>query len=62
MLLDYISETLHFDLHEEDEASISYHFDSCGCIDGLSQRINRYQLEDIDACLHSAVMEYIYAR
>jgi hypothetical protein len=39
----------------------SFYFDSFGCIEGLSQRITRFQLEDIDTCVHSAVMEYIYA-
>lgn len=45
------------DNNEDDDMQ----FDSFGCIDGLASRINRYQFKDIDACLHTAVMEYIYA-
>jgi hypothetical protein len=41
------------------DSSASFYFDSVGCIEGLSQRINRFQLDDIDTCLHTALTEYI---
>ena len=35
--------------------------DTFGCMDGLSNRIYRFQVEDIEACLRTAVLEFIYA-
>ena len=35
-------------------------YDEFDCMDGLAERINRFQLEDIDACLHQTAMEFIY--
>mmetsp|Transcript_9808 Transcript_9808/g.21994 ORF Transcript_9808/g.21994 Transcript_9808/m.21994 type:complete len:698 (+) Transcript_9808:198-2291(+) len=62
LLTDHLSHTLGIPTHLEDPHDLEeFYFDSLGGVEGLAQRINRYQLEDIDACLHSAVMEYIYA-
>lgn len=71
LILDHMSETMGMALTDgnnnnlEDDnfehGGLGFYFDSVGCIEGLSQRINRFQLDDVDACLHSAVMEYIYA-
>jgi len=47
--------------NDENDDEDDTQFDSFGCIDGLASRINRYQFKDIDSCLHTAVMEYIYA-
>lgn len=35
------------------------YLDSMQCMEGLVQRISKFQLDDIDACLHVAVMEHI---
>ena len=67
VLLDYMSEAMGVETHSGggggggEEAMMMMMFDPSGCIEGLSQRVTRSQLEDIDAALHSAVMEYIYA-
>lgn len=42
-----------------DNNSILY--DSLGCIDGLAQRINRFQLAEIDVCFQTAIMQNIYS-
>ena len=36
-------------------------FDLSSCIEGMANRIERFQLQDIDSCLHMAVLEFIYA-
>jgi hypothetical protein len=59
LILDYLNETFGVELSNADDQD--FYIDSFPCIEGISQRINRYQLEDTDACLHTAVMEYIYA-
>eukprot|EP01034_Spumella_vulgaris_P021596 gene21596-27634_t len=46
---------------DSSSSSSSFYFDSFGCVEGLSQRVTRFQLEDVDTCMHSAAMEYIYA-
>lgn len=65
ILLDHMSDTMDIDMYDVtdkmQDSSASFYFDSVGCIDGLAQRISRYQLDDIDDCLHTAVTEYIYA-
>ncbi len=65
ILLDHLCEQMDVDMYDVSDkmadSSSSFYFDSVGCIEGLSQRINRYQLDDIDDCLHTAVTEYIYS-
>eukprot|EP01038_Epipyxis_sp_PR26KG_P013483 gene13483-18091_t len=63
LILDHMAERMKISLYDASDFSenSSSYFGSIGCIDGLSQRINRFQLDDIDDCLHSSVMEYIYA-
>lgn len=67
LALDHLAETMQVDLcdpnavEDEDEDDGDVHFDNAGCMEGLSNRVNKYQLKDIDVCLHTAVMEYIYA-
>lgn len=36
-------------------------YDSSLCLEGMANRIERFQLQDIDSCLHTAVLEFIYA-
>lgn len=65
ILLDHMCDTMDMDMYDVadkmQDSAASFYFDSVGCIDGLAQRISRYQLDDIDDCLHTAVTEYIYA-
>lgn len=57
-ILNNLWDRFDFDFAEyEDEET---NLDTINCIDGLAERINRFQLDDIDGCLHSAVMELIY--
>jgi hypothetical protein len=57
-ILNNLWDRFEFDFveYEEEETNL----DAFSCMNGLAERINRFQLEDIDACLHSAVMELIY--
>lgn len=55
-------------LHEELQENItlpqtvdSETYDFLGCMDGLASRIQHYQINDIDNCLHTAILEFIYA-
>lgn len=65
LILDYLSESMKISLHSDNgndaDDDDAFYYDSTGCMDGLAQRVTRFQLEDIDACLHSSVMEYIYS-
>lgn len=65
LALDEMNETIGIQLcdpdGEDDEEDDVLQTDSAGCMEGLANRIYRFQLRDIDACLHTAVVEYIYA-
>ena len=36
-------------------------YDEEGCVDGLPRRVQRYHMSDIRLCLHTAVLEFMYA-
>lgn len=64
VVLDHLSETMAVQMYDmtdkmTQDSSASFYFDRTGCVEGLSQRINRFQLDDIDACLHMALTQYI---
>lgn len=62
LFLDHIAEAMSVDSVDcVEDSGESFYLDSNNCLEGLSQRINRYQLEDIDSCLHTAVVEHIYS-
>lgn len=65
LVLDYIADSMNMEIIDQNEGKNDENhdilFDILGCMEGISQRIQRFQLEDIDACLHSAVLEFIYA-
>lgn len=67
LALDELNESVGVALYDPDEVDEDDDRDddanmvASGCIEGLANRIYRFQLKDIDACLHTAVMEYIYA-
>jgi hypothetical protein len=67
VLLDQLSEDMGVDMYDVSDktanidSSASFYFDAVGCIEGLSQRISRFQLEDVDVCLHTALTEYVDA-
>lgn len=37
-------------------------YDEDGCLDGFSRRVQRYHMSDIRSCLHTAVLEFMYAQ
>lgn len=36
-------------------------FDTKGCMEGLAERVLRFLNKDIELCLHTAVVEFLYA-
>lgn len=60
LVLDHVEQTFKMKNVDPSYAEDGFYFDAAGCIEGLAQRINRFQLEDIEACLHGAIVEYIY--
>ena len=76
LILDYIAETLSVPLCLSEPSGLGYIgqgqgsgqgqgddnlFDTKGCMEGLAQRVLRFLREDIDACLHTSVVEFLYA-
>lgn len=62
LVLDYISESLGYDVVEySDRNGPDFTSDALGCMEGLANRIQRFQSDDIDSCLQNAVLEFIYA-
>jgi len=61
LILNNLFEQFKFDdnYYCEDDGE-DENMDNNNCIDSLAQRITSFQLEDIDGCLHSAVMDLIY--
>lgn len=62
LLLDNIEQTFKIKNVDPGYEGDTFYFDSLGCTEGLAQRINRFQLEDIDTCLHTAMMDFIVQR
>jgi hypothetical protein len=65
LVLDYLADSMNMEIIDQNEGKNDENhdilFDVLGCMEGISPRIQRFQLEDIDACLHNAVLEFIYA-
>lgn len=69
MLLDHMSDSMQLNIsyHDPQDTTVSLDEteellkDSYGCLEGLSDRILRFQLHDIDTCVHAAVLENVYA-
>ena len=74
LVLDYIGETLSVPLCLSEPSGLGYIgqgpgqgqsdenlFDTKGCMEGLAQRVLRFLREDIDACLHTSVVEFLYS-
>jgi len=69
MLLDHMADSLGVNIsyHDPEETSVSLDEteellrDNFGCLEGLSDRVLRFQLHDIDTCVHAAVLENVYA-
>ena len=68
LVLDHIAESLGVEIHDVPSPTSSKGgespfvlLDSLGCLEGLAPRVMRFQLEDMDACLRTAVLEFIYA-
>jgi hypothetical protein len=60
LTLDQIEKTFKIKNVEPGYSEDGIFFDTAGCIDGLAQRIGRFQLEDVEQCLHTSVVEHIY--
>lgn len=64
LMLDQMAESLGVEVHvsspERPNTPVIL-LDSFGCLEGLANRIFRFQIEDMDACLRTAVLEFIYA-
>jgi hypothetical protein len=60
LVLDSIEKTYKIKHVEPGYSEDGMVFDTAGCIDGLAQRVGRFQLEDVDVCLHQAVVEHIF--
>jgi hypothetical protein len=62
LVLDYIAETLSVPLCETEEETENVQFyGTNGCAEGLAPRVLRFLNEDIETCLHSSVVEFLYA-
>ena len=68
LVLDHMAESLGVEIHDVTSPTSSKGgespfvlLDSLGCLEGLAPRVMRFQLEDMDACLRTAVLEFIYA-
>jgi len=65
LVMDNMAESLGIELVDSSEMAMantpSILIDSYGCMEGLADRVQRFQLEDMDACLRTAVLEFIYA-
>lgn len=62
LVLDYIAETLSVPLCETEEETENVQFyGTNGCAKGLVPRVLRFLNEDIETCLHSSVVEFLYA-
>jgi hypothetical protein len=60
LLLDHIEKVFKLKNVDQHFVDDEFFYDSAHCIEGLPQRIIRFQLDDIDSCLHAAIVEYIY--
>jgi len=62
LVLDYIAETLSVPLCEAEDGTENMQFyGTNGCAEGLAPRVLRFLNEDIETCLHSSVVEFLYA-
>lgn len=59
LMLDHLAESLNVDIQGPSTADSN--LDPFGCLEGLSSRIVRFMLEDVDSCLRTAALESIYA-
>lgn len=65
LALDSIAENMGLQIIDPQEGSLdenhSILYDAAGCMEGLAARIQRFQFQDIENCLHTAVLEFMYA-
>jgi len=65
LVLDQIASNLGVSIIDPNEGNNDENhellYDCKLCLEGMANRIERFQLQDIDACLHTAVLEFIYA-